>query len=70
MSTTHLSTEQLAARWGVTVDTIERWRSEGIGPRYIKVTRAIRYRLSDVEAFEEVSVRSPEDTAASAGARA
>lgn len=68
MSTTHLSTEQLAARWDVTVDTIERWRSEGIGPRYIKVTRAIRYRLSDVEAFEEVSVRSPEDTTASTGA--
>jgi DNA-binding transcriptional regulator YiaG len=48
VSTTHLSTEQLAARWDVTVDTIERWRSEGIGPRYIKVTRAIRYRQSDV----------------------
>ena len=70
MSTTHLSTEQLAARWDVTVDTIERWRSEGIGPRYIKVTRAIRYRLSDVEAFEEVSVRSPEDTKAATGSRA
>ncbi|MGO1069611.1 helix-turn-helix transcriptional regulator [Lysobacter sp. CA199] len=70
MSSTHLSTEQLAARWDVTVDTIERWRSEGIGPRFLKVTRAIRYRLSDVEAFEEVSVRSPEDVSASAGAHA
>ncbi|MGO1069759.1 helix-turn-helix transcriptional regulator [Lysobacter sp. CA199] len=70
MSSTHLSTEQLAARWDVTVDTIERWRSEGIGPRFLKVTRAIRYRLSDVEAFEDVSVRSPQDAAASKGARA
>jgi hypothetical protein len=70
VSSTHLSTEQLAARWDVTVDTIERWRSEGIGPRYQKVTRAIRYRLSDVEAFEEVSTRSPEDVARSAGAHA
>ncbi|MBT2748261.1 helix-turn-helix domain-containing protein [Lysobacter sp. ISL-50] len=70
MSSTHLSTEQLAARWDVTVDTIERWRSEGIGPRFLKVTRAIRYRLSDVEAFEEVSVRSPQDAATSTGARA
>ncbi|WP_408951451.1 helix-turn-helix transcriptional regulator [Lysobacter sp. Hz 25] len=68
MSSTHLSTDQLAARWEVTVDTIERWRSEGIGPRFLKVTRAIRYRLSDIEAFEELSVRSPQDAAASSGA--
>lgn len=29
--------------------TLERWRYQGIGPRYAVVGRGIRYRWSDVE---------------------
>jgi len=36
--------------------TLERWRREGKGPRFIKIGRSVRYRESDVEAFlEEVN---------------
>ena len=29
--------------------TLEQWRYRGIGPRYVKVGRDVRYRWSDVE---------------------
>ncbi|MBT2748378.1 helix-turn-helix domain-containing protein [Lysobacter sp. ISL-50] len=52
MSIPHLSTEELAERWRVAARTVKRWRSEGIGPRSVKVARSVRYRLDDVERFE------------------
>lgn len=35
----------------------ERWRSEGIGPIYMKMMGRVRYRLSDITDFEEDSLR-------------
>jgi hypothetical protein len=31
--------------------TLAEWRSRGIGPRYIKVGRDVRYRRSDLDAW-------------------
>lgn len=31
--------------------TLEKWRLNGGGPAYIKLGRAVRYRVSDLEAF-------------------
>lgn len=31
--------------------TLEQWRSQGKGPKYIKVGRHVRYRWSDVNAW-------------------
>ena len=31
--------------------TLEQWRSQGKGPKYIKVGRHVRYRWSDVQAW-------------------
>jgi len=56
-----LTPAQLAARWGgaVSVRTLANWRSVGKGPRYVKIGGRVRYRLSDVEAYEKArSVRS------------
>lgn len=58
MSTNNISPEQLAARWDVKLETLQRWRCEGVGPRFFKVERRIRYRLDDIEAYENVSLRS------------
>jgi hypothetical protein len=33
------------------VNTLRSWRSQGRGPKFIKVGKLVRYRLSDVEAF-------------------
>lgn len=58
MSSTNLTPEQLAERWEVTLDTLQRWRRENVGPRYFKVERRIRYQLADIEAYEQRSLRA------------
>ncbi len=37
MSVKHLNQRHLADRWDVSEATLERWRSEGIGPVYLKL---------------------------------
>ena len=48
----HLSPEDLAAREGVPVATIYQWNRLGTGPRYMRIGRHARYRLSDVISWE------------------
>ena len=45
--------KQLAKRWRVSQGTLERWRSEGIGPVFLKMQGQVRYRQEDIEAFEK-----------------
>jgi helix-turn-helix protein len=47
-----LTTKLLARRWKITPRTLERWRADGKGPRFLHIGRHIRYRQSDVLAFE------------------
>lgn len=49
----HLSPQELADREGVALMTVYQWNSRGGGPPFIKTGRLVRYRLSDVEAWEE-----------------
>lgn len=54
-----LSPSQAAARLQVTESHLERWRSTGNGPRYIRLSRkTIRYSRSDLDAFILAKVRS------------
>lgn len=53
MSDEHLTNEDLAAREKVSINTVRKWRATGAGPRAFKVGRHVRYRLVDVEAWEE-----------------
>ena len=32
--------------------TLERWRSEGLGPRFLKLQGRVLYRLVDIEPYE------------------
>jgi predicted site-specific integrase-resolvase len=57
VSVKHLNQRQLADRWDVSEATLERWRSEGIGPVFLKLQGRVLYRLEDVEAFESDSLR-------------
>ncbi len=52
MKTVHLTAYDLAQRWQLKNRTIDRWRSEGGGPRYLKIGGRVMYRLEDVEAYE------------------
>lgn len=57
MSVNHMNQRQLANRWGVSEATLERWRSEGIGPVFLKLQGRVMYRLEDVEAYEHDCLR-------------
>lgn len=49
-----LTLQELAAREKVSVNTVRQWRMRGEDPRsYIAGGRYVRYRLSDVLAWEE-----------------
>jgi predicted DNA-binding transcriptional regulator AlpA len=47
-----LTRRELAERYGVPVKTRAEWASKGTGPRYAKIGRYVRYRLSDVIDWE------------------
>ncbi len=55
---------QLAARWSISEATLERWRSEGIGPRFLKLCGRVLYRQVDIEAYEESCLATSTKTAA------
>ena len=48
---TVLSLSELAARLGVTVQTIYDLRSQGRGPRGFRVGRELRFRASEIDAW-------------------
>ncbi|MCK4135708.1 DNA-binding protein (plasmid) [Ralstonia solanacearum] len=48
----HLTQRDLALRWGKAEATIARYRSDGVGPRFLKIGGAVLYRQEDVERFE------------------
>lgn len=54
----YLTQRDLAARLRLSVRTIERWRAAKYGPAWITIGRSIRYRMSDVLAWE-AGQRSP-----------
>ncbi len=59
-----LTQKQLAQRWALSERTLERWRSIGEGPVYIKLGYTVRYRLADVEAFEQKGLSAGPQNAA------
>jgi hypothetical protein len=60
----HLTQLELARRWCLSTATIERWRSEGIGPRFLKLGGQVRYRLDDILAYEASCLRSSTSSSA------
>lgn len=58
----------LSARWNLSPKTLQRWRTEGIGPPAWHLARQIRYLLIEIEAFERkarVTWRSKDGSALS-----
>ena len=47
-----LNENELAQRWGVSPKTLQRWRSEGRGPRYLKLSKRVSYPLEAILDFE------------------
>lgn len=49
----YLTVKQVAERFGVSTDTIWRWKRNGRFPKAVKLSSgSTRWRLADIEAFE------------------
>ena len=66
----HLNQRDLAERWDISEATLERWRSDGIGPVFLKLQGRVLYRAEDVEAYEAASLRQSTSARADAGGAA
>jgi hypothetical protein len=55
---------ELARRWNVSIKTLQRWRSEERGPAYIKLSKAVRYPVSEIVAYEQANRQGMPDDAA------
>ena len=55
-----LTDAQLAVRWQLSRGTLANQRSQGRGPAYLKLAGRVRYRLSDIEAYEQAGFVSRE----------
>lgn len=58
MEVVHLTQTHLAKRWSVSEGTLERWRSDGIGPIFLKLKGQVRYRIRYVEQYEKSCLSS------------
>jgi len=58
MEIIHFNQRNLAQRWNVSEATLERWRTEGIGPKYLKLCGRVLYRLVDIEEYESACLMS------------
>ncbi len=57
MTTKHLNQVDLSRRWSLSPRTLERWRWQGFGPRYLKIGGRVVYRLEDIEVYEAEKVQ-------------
>ena len=62
-----LRERQAASFLGVAPKTLANWRSQGKGPKFCRLGRAIGYRQEDLEAFIEQSLTDPGEGLSLAG---
>lgn len=48
-----LNQVDLSRRWGIAPRTLEQWRWKGEGPPFIKIGHTVRYRIADIETYEQ-----------------
>lgn len=56
--TTAVDTKGAAERIGLASKTLENMRTKGGGPRFMKLGRAVRYRVADLDAWMSAHVVS------------
>ena len=52
-----LSPRQLAARWGLSEKTLERWRMLGTGPAFLKLGGRVLYNIEEIHVHEQQRTR-------------
>ena len=61
-----LNENELAQRWGVSPKTLQRWRSEGRGPRYLKLSKRVSYPFESIIDFERCALHDSTSSRATA----
>jgi predicted DNA-binding transcriptional regulator AlpA len=59
----HLTIAELADRERVPVNTVRKWNAARTGPRFMKIGRYVRYRLTEVLAWEDSRTSGTSDAA-------
>ena len=59
-----LSSAEVAQMLRVKASTLMAWRSDGRGPKFLKIGRLAYYRRSDIRAYLGSLLREPKPTAA------
>jgi len=54
----HLTETQLAERWQISARTLQAARVKGGGVPFVRIGRAVRYRLEDVLVYEQSRLRT------------
>jgi predicted DNA-binding transcriptional regulator AlpA len=49
---------EAARRLGTSVRTLQKWRCNGKGPRFVRLSRAVRYDPADLDTFIAVGRRT------------
>lgn len=52
-----LTAKQVAERLQLSIWTLRNWRRDRKGPKYLRLGRAVRYRLEDIIAWENTSAQ-------------
>ena len=53
-----MNENELATRWNISPKTLQRWRSEGRGPRFIKLSKRVVYPIDEVLDYESQALRA------------
>lgn len=58
-----LTSKQVSDMLGIKVNTLQKWRTRGVGPKYLKFSgsnaAAVRYDRKDVELFISARTKNP-----------
>lgn len=54
-----LDTKGAADYLGFSPVTLRQWRCQGRGPKYVKAGRSIRYRVADLDLYQEQHLEQP-----------
>ena len=52
----NLDENELAERWDKSPRTLQGWRQQGKGPRYLKIGAHVLYPLDEIEAYEAANL--------------
>jgi predicted DNA-binding transcriptional regulator AlpA len=57
-----LTEHDVALHYGLSVETIRKWRRLGSGPKFIKIGAGkgpVRYRAADIDEFDKAAIVQP-----------